>query len=136
MKRIVAIVALVLAVVVLNGCIVIVREETVPPCIEYPPADETIEEIDAIGKLSFDSDRHSAYERIAAREGLSESSQAYLVEAVFENLSFESAKVDVLLMLIENPSFSPVGRTAILSQLDRLSFESNKRKIIEAMNEH
>ncbi len=137
MKRSVLFVGLFLAAVVLNSCIVVVREEKThrrPPPVEYPSTDDTIE-IDAIGKLSFDADRHSAYKRIAAREGLCASSQAYLVEAAFKNLSFESAKVDVLLTLIENPNFSPATKNAILSQLERLSFESNKREIIEAMNE-
>jgi hypothetical protein len=120
------------------GCAVIVSEQEKYPDdtrVEYPSPDEETDEIDAVGKMAFDSDRHEAYRRIAARHGLTEPAQVYLVEAVFDNLSFESAKQDVLLTLISNPGFSRAAERAILGRLDELGFESNKRKILKAVSE-
>jgi hypothetical protein len=100
----------------------------------YVPADSVIEEINAVGKLSFEPHRRDAYDRIAKRPELSDAAQVHLVNAVFDNLSFEPFKRDLLMALISNPCFSPAGRQAILTQLDRLSFEPNKTKILEAIS--
>jgi hypothetical protein len=121
----------------IGGCVVVVSEEKRHPRrpqVVYP-ADATIEEIDAVGKLSFDSSRHAAYKRIAERPALSDPAQIHLVEAVFANLSFESAKEDVLLTLIKNPDFSPAARQAILRNLDGLSFESARNRVLSAISE-
>lgn len=129
---------MILAAFWLTGCTVVVHEPRRPPprkpdviCV---PADVTIEEIDAVGKLSFEPHRRDAYMRIAKRPGLHEEAQEYLVSAVFDNLSFEPWKRDVLMALISNPDFGPSGRQAILSQLDRLSFEPYKRDILESLS--
>ncbi len=95
---------------------------------------KTIEEINAAGKLSFDTHRRDAYMRIAKRPELSDAAQVHLVKAVFKNLSFEHFKRDVLMALISNPCFSPAGRQAILTQLDRLFFEPTKTEILEAIS--
>jgi hypothetical protein len=98
------------------------------------PSDVVIQEIDAAGKLSFDPHRRDAYMRIAKRPDLHDEAQVHLVSAVFDNLSFEPMKRDVLMALISNPCFSPAGRQAILSQLDRLDFEPTKTEILEAIS--
>ena len=121
----------------LTGCLVIVSEETrgrdgPPVCA---PADETIAEIDAVSKLSFDSDRKQGYKRIAERTELRADAQVYLVEAVFEKLSFDNAKEEVLLTLIGNPSFCRAAEQAILEGLDRLAFENSKKRILKAISE-
>ncbi|MHC4692485.1 MAG: hypothetical protein ACYS67_07075 [Planctomycetota bacterium] len=129
---------LLLFVVWLTGCIFVVKEEkTHPPKpdIIYVPADGTIEEIDVISKLSFESDRLNGYKRIAARQELSDEAQDYLVQAIFDKLSFESSKEVALMTLIENPYFSSAGRHAILSRLERLHFENSKTRILKAINE-
>ena len=61
-----------------------------PPDVVCVPTDAAVEEIDAVGKLSFESDKLEGYRRIAARHNLDDTVQAYLVEAIFDNLSFES----------------------------------------------
>jgi hypothetical protein len=129
---------LLLFVVCLTGCVVVVKEKkTHPPepDIIYVPVDGTIEEIDVIGKLSFESDRINGYKRIAARQELSDEAQDYLVQAVFGKLSFDSSKEVALMTLIENPCFSAAGRHAILSRLERLHFENSKTRILKAINE-
>jgi hypothetical protein len=129
---------LLLFVVWLTGCVVVVKEEkTHPPKpdIIYVSAEATIEEIDVISKLSFESDRLNGYKRIAARQELSDEAQAYLVQAIFGKLSFESSKEVALMTLIENPCFSAAGRHAILSRLERLHFENSKTRILKAINE-
>lgn len=128
---------MVLAAIWLTGCTVVVHEQRRhphEPHVSRVPADGTIEEIDAVGKLSFEPSRRDAYERIARRPGLSDAAQEYLVNAVFDNLSFEPSKRGVLMALISNPCFSPAGRQAILTQLDRLSFEPTKTDILEAIS--
>ncbi|UCD50265.1 MAG: hypothetical protein JSW27_22395 [Phycisphaerales bacterium] len=116
------------------GCIVIHTEEDAPyrPRAAGPPS-AAMQEINAVRKLSFDSDRAERYAQIARREGLSERTQIYLIEAVLKHLAFENAKVDVLLALAGNPSFTPGARAALLERLDRLAFEHDKRAILEAL---
>ena len=124
--------------VLIAGCAVIISEREKYPDdtrVEYGSLDEEIDEIDAVSKMAFDSDRREGYKRIAARQGLTEPAQVYLVEAVFDNLSFESAKEDVLLTLIGSPGFGGAAEQAILQRLGELNFESDKRKILKAISE-
>lgn len=128
---------MVLAAIWMTGCTVVVHEQRRHPHrphVSRVLTDGTIEEIDAVGKLSFEPSRRDAYERIARRPALSDAAQEHLVNAVFGNLSFEPSKRDVLMALISNPCFSPAGRQAILTQLDRLSFEPTKTEILEAIS--
>jgi hypothetical protein len=129
---------MVLAAFWLTGCTVVVHEQRRrpprKPDVVCVPSNVVIQEIDAIGKLSFEPHKRDAYMRIAKRPGLHDEAQEYLVGAVFDDLSFEPWKRDVLMALISNPDFGPAGRKAILSQLDRLSFEPYKRDILEALS--
>ena len=136
MKRRLLIVGLLLLMWAGTGC-VIIDVEKVHSCKPAPaePVEATIQEIDAVGKLDFDHDRQSGYKRIAQREDLSDAVQIHLIEAVFEQLQFEQAKVDVLLTLVENPSFNSSGRTALLERVDCLAFDHNKKRILDAVND-
>jgi hypothetical protein len=136
MKRGLLIVGLVLTALGAHGCIVIHSEKEIP-CkrVIVEPQDRTIREIDAVGRLSFDHDRKRGYERIARRETLSEAAQVYLIEATFKHLSFENAQVDVLLTLVGNPAFSSAAEAALFDRLDRLAFENNKTRILDALDE-
>lgn len=137
MKHVLLNSVIILAAIWFTGCTVVVHEprrHPRKPDVILVPADGTIEEINAVGKLSFEPHRRDAYMRIAKRPSLSDAAQEHLVNAVFDNLSFEPMKREVLMALISNPCFSPVGRQAILSQLDRLSFEPNKTEILEAIS--
>jgi len=120
----------------LNGCFVIVDEQTREPGgpVTHLP-DDTIAEIDAVGKLSFDSDREQAYKRIAARQGLSAEAQVHLVEASLGRLSFDNARENVLLTLIANPDFSRAAERMILEKLDKLAFPSSKNRILKAISD-
>ncbi len=120
-----------------TGCMVVVKEEKrypTAPDVVCVPSDAAVEEIDAVGKLSFESGRLEGYQRIAARRRLDDTVQAYLVEAIFDKLSFESSKEAALMTLIKNPCFSLAGRQAILNHLERLSFESTKTRILRAID--
>lgn len=137
MRRILLNSVVILAALWLTGCVVVVHEEKRhprKPDVIHVPADGVIEEIDAVGKLTFDPHRRDAYMRIARRPGLHDEAQAHLVKAVFDNLTFEPWKRDVLMAIISNPDFGPAGRQAILTQLDRLSFEPYKTEILEAIS--
>ena len=121
-----------------TGCVVVVKEEKKyppPPDVVCVPTDAAVEEIDAVGKLTFESDKLQGYRRIAARHNLDETVQAYLVEVIFDKLSFESSKEAALMTLIKNPCFSLTARQAILNNLERLSFESTKARILRAIDE-
>ena len=137
MKRGLLGIGLVAMLVLSQGCSFSFRGWEEPPeSAEWradEPRDATIVEIDAVSKLSFDNNRQNAYRRIAGREGISDSAQVHLVVAVFRHLSFENAKMDVLLTLVNNPSFSQAAKRAILDRLDRLAFENNKTQILDAM---
>jgi len=132
MKNSLIVVGLVVSVLCVGGCVVFVSEETRG---HRGDSDATIAEIDAIGKLSFDSERKKGYERVAAREGLAAAAQVHLIEAVLDKLSFDSAKEEVLLTLIENPDFCSAAEREILEMIDRLAFESSKRKILKAISD-
>ena len=134
MARLLAI-ALVLTAVWASSCIVIHSEEETVPCSPSPagPVDLTIREIDAAGKLAFDNDREAAFKKIARREGLSERAQLHLIDATCKQLAFENAKVDVLLTLVGNPSFTPGAKAMLLDRVDRLAFENDKRQILDAV---
>ena len=121
-----------------TGCVVVVKEEKKyppPPDVVCVPTDAVVEEIDAVGKLTFESDKLEGYKRIAARHNLDDTVQAYLVEAIFDKLTFESSKETALMTLIKNPCFSLAARQAILNHLERLSFESTKARILRAVDE-
>jgi len=115
-----------------GGCDVFVGEETRRT---RTSSGATIAEIDAIGKLSFDSERKAGYERIAAREGLGAAAQVHLVEAVLDRLSFDNAKEQVLLALIVNPDFCSAAEREILERIDNLAFESSKKNILKAISD-
>ena len=134
MNRSLLVFGLFVSAICIGGCVVIVDEETRGPR-PHRPDDETIAEIDAVGKLSFDSDREQGFERIAAREGLSAGAQVHLVEAALGRLSFDNAKEEVLLKLIENPDFSREAERIILDKLDKLAFASSKNKILKAISD-
>ena len=116
-----------------QGCIVICADaEDWEPCCPHVdgPDGATIREIDAVSDLAFDKDRAATYEQIARREGLSEQAQIHLIEASLRHLSFENAKVEVLLALMENPSFTPTAKAVLLDRLDRLAFDQDRRRIL------
>jgi len=119
----------------LSGCIIIDTEKVESWRSDVvEPADVTIREIDAVGKLSLDDNRREAYGRIARRRGLSAEAQVHLVEAVFEHLSLEDAKLDVLLTLVRNRCFRPEAKGALLDRLDGLALEDHRREILGAMS--
>ncbi len=135
MKRHLLIAGLLLMTVAGAGCIVIDVEEGYscePATVES--RETTVQEIDAIGRLGFEDDRHRGFKRIAERSDLSDDVQVHLIEATFEKLGFEVSRTDVLLALVNNPCFSSAGETALLERLDRLGFEDSKRRILEAIN--
>lgn len=134
MRRRLPAIGLFIAAICMSGCVVVVDEEGGESRGHtHLPADPTIAEIDAVGKLSFESDREQGYKRIAQREGLSAHAQVHLVEAALGKLAFDNAKQEVLLTLIENPAFCDAAERTILEKLDRLAFENSKKKILEAI---
>ncbi len=130
-------IGLLFIVVCLHGCVVVVDEEerhSRQPSRHQPP-DGTIAEIDAVGKLVLESHKRDAYEKIAGRDYLGPEAQIHLIQAVFDKLVLESSKENVLLTLINNPSFCPAGERAILDRLDKLALESDKRNILNAISQ-
>jgi hypothetical protein len=96
--------------------------------------DPTIEEIKAIRNISFEANKTLAYTRIASRTDLNQTAQVHLVEAIFDNLSFDKSRSEVLLTLINNPSFCDAAETAILKRINNLSFENTRENILTAIS--
>ncbi|MFO1500278.1 MAG: hypothetical protein U1G07_18140 [Verrucomicrobiota bacterium] len=108
----------------------------VVPSVPLAPGDSaTIAEIDAASKLTFDSAKKEALSQLAERHALSPAAQVHLVNVTYRRVTFDEAKVDILRTLIANPSFSDPARQAIVAQLHRLSFESNKQAILRHLNQ-
>ena len=121
--------ALFVSALLLGGCTLFVDKGT------EGSEDATVAEIDAVSKLSFASERKEGYERIAVREGLTARAQVRLIEAILDNLAHDSAKQEVLLTLIANPNFSGAAERKIQGQLDKLAFESTKKRILQAISD-
>src|SRR5262245_38961768 len=99
-----------------------------PPPIGLPPAEAATDaEIDAAARLSHDSAKLEAFNQIARRTNPSPAIQVHLVNVAYRSLSFDNNKVQLLQTVIANPDFSDAARQAIVSQLDHLSFDSNKQ---------
>jgi len=94
----------------------------------------TTAEIEAVKMLSFSKDRAEMLNQIARRPRLGPTAQVCLVDTVLDELSFENEKVEVLLALIQNPSFLPAGKSRVLKRLDALGFNKNRKLILEAIN--
>lgn len=134
-----SVIATLTCLLMLSGCLVIVKEEKTEPVpapipTDCPYAGETITAIDAVATMSFDSDKRRAYTAIARRKHLCDAPQVHLVGAVFKHLSFENSREAVLMTLINNPEFSPAGEQAVLRNIDKLSFDSTRSRIIKAIN--
>lgn len=100
------------------------------------PADAaTIAEIDAASRLSFDGARKDSLSQVAERPGLSPVAQVHLINVAYRSLSFDAAKVELLRKLIANPAFSDAARQAIVTQLNHLSFDSNKQEVLRHVNQ-
>jgi hypothetical protein len=137
MNRWLLIVASALVMACANGCIVIDTEKVaVCGSTQAEPEEVTIREIDAVGKLSVEENRQTAYKRIAERRCLCAGAQTHLVEAAFQNLESEDARFDVLLALVRNRCFSASAKAALLERLDGLDTEDHRREILDAMSHH
>jgi hypothetical protein len=95
----------------------------------------TLAEIDAITKLAFDNGKRDGFMAVASRGGISPGVQVHLVNTALRSLSFDAAKVEVLVQLTQNPTFSPAAKEAILRQIDLLAFESSKTTVLNAIQE-
>lgn len=136
MRRMALVIGLVLAVVLVQGCIVIHSEEEVPCGPKTVGVEEsTIREIDAVTKLAFENDRKQGYLRIARREGLSDTAQVHLIEAAMKHLDFENGKVEVLMAMVARSDFSAAAEAAVLDRVSHLAFEHNKRRVLEAISD-
>ena len=103
-------------------------------CTSCNTQDPARQQINAVRKMSFESNRKTAYLSIAQRPDLSDTAQVQLVKAVFDTLEFDDSKKMVLLALIENPSFSENAETAILKRLNGVSFDNTKANILMAID--
>lgn len=95
----------------------------------------TVAEIDAAARLSFDPAKKEALTAVAQRPGLSPTAQVHLVNVAYRALDFDPLKVEVLSALIANPSFSDQARQAIVTQLNRLSFDGHKQEVLRRLNQ-
>jgi hypothetical protein len=135
--------ALLASAIAFSGCVVSVgsRVQAPPPpppptvIVGDPGQAATIAEIDAAAQLNMDSSRNHALAQIAERPNLDVPVQVHLINTAYRCLSFESAKVQVLQKMIARPDFCDATRHAIVSQLGRLSFESNKQDLLNRINQ-
>ncbi len=137
MGRIVFLSGLLMLTLSLSGCIVSIGSggrKHDPDGVHVHDTDSVISEIDAAGRLFSDSDKADIYTAIAQRQMLSSKAQSYLVKEAFRHLFSESSKKKVVLALIENPCFDDVGKKAVLANLRRFFSDSNKKRILQAIN--
>ena len=95
----------------------------------------TLAQIDAVTKLTFDSDKEKTLSEIASQPYLSAQAQTHLVTAGVRSLTFESSRLSVLLALINNPHFLAEGKQAVVENLNLLTFENSKRQVLAAINQ-
>ena len=95
----------------------------------------TIAEIDAADNLFMESDKTACYKRIAGREGIGSEAQVYLVRAACNKLFMESGKEKVLLVLIDNRSFSNPAKSEIFKNLNKLFMESSRSRVLKAISD-
>lgn len=139
MRAIILFAGICLAVLMLGGCLEDIsagyNDLTEGWFVEDTGLAATIAEIDAVGKLHSDSGKYEGFKAIAGRQPLRSEAQVHLVKPVFKSLYSESDKEDVLVTLIDNPSFSCAAKLAILRRLDNLSSQGSKMAILKAINE-
>ena len=124
-------------IVLCGGCVITVENKGGRPDVDYSDRGRdaaTLAEIDAASNLTFNSDQEKIYIGVALRPHLSGRAQSYLVKKAMQSLTFNDSKENVLLTLIQNPYFVAAGKQAILENLNKLTFESSKRKVLEAIN--
>ena len=128
---------IIIIVVCMQGCVVVVEEGQLPqePLRKKLSSNETVIEIDAIGKLAFDNSRRDGFKRIAQREGLHPEAQVHLIRAAFQKLAFENSRKEILLTLINNPSFCSDAKIEILENLNKMAFDNSKEEILKAIND-
>jgi len=128
----------------LSGCVVAIggKHESSPPPAPAPAvvvtdsADAaTIAEIDAARQLNFDNARAEALVQIAERSALAVPVQVHLINVTYRHLDFENNKVLVLTKMIARPDFCDATRHAVVSQLNKLSFDTNRQLILQQVNE-
>jgi hypothetical protein len=127
---------LLILIVCIQGCVIVVDGDQWPQKSQQNNivSDETITEIDAIGKLAFDNSRREGFKRVAQRENISPEAQVHLIRATFKKLSFENSKKEILLTLINNPNFCSAAEIEILESLDKLAFNNSKEEILKAID--
>lgn len=117
----------------LTGCVVISKTESV--MVQPGSAEAALcAEIDAAGKLNFDSSQTSALNAIAKRNSLSPTAQMHLVNTVLRRLRYDHSRMTVLQTLIANPSFCNAAKQHLLVNLSRLSFDSSKRSLLRSLD--
>jgi len=124
----------------LAGCVISIADSCGRPKEPFPPPpgvavhkDAAVAEIEAVCRLGSDADRHDLLVQIAGRPNLSPPAQAYLVKMVRERLSSDHARMDVLMMLAENPCLHDEGVRAIIAATDSLGSDASRRAVLEAV---
>ncbi|MBN1818088.1 MAG: hypothetical protein JW828_12070 [Sedimentisphaerales bacterium] len=92
------------------------------------------EQIEAAQKQESLWSRRQIFLDLASRPGLSDACQQHLVNSILDNLLSESAKEEVLLLLIRNPDFSKGAQKLILQRLNNFSTPSRRQRIASAMS--
>ena len=112
--------------ILLSGCIIVSSNKTHPPqqeCPKPPQTNATIAEINAARGLHTDSARLEIYEAIAKRPNLSPEERIHLIEESKLNLHTDSARKQVLLILVNNhpPVVQPTPNQEVTGTLPPLA---------------
>ena len=92
-----------------------------------------IPEIDGATHLASAWQRRQVYRQLATERGMDDASQRHLVNATLDHLASETAKEEILLVLITNPDFSPAAEELILQRLVNFAAPSRRQRILAAM---
>jgi hypothetical protein len=144
MKRIPALLGLLVLATGLVGCVVSIgsRVQPTPPApVPAPPvvvADPgqaaTVAEIDAAAQLNLDSAKAQTLGQIAERPALSPPVLVHLVNVTYRAVNLETSKVHVLTKVIARPDFSDPVRNAIVTQLNLLNLDANRQNLLNQVN--
>ena len=120
---------LLLAITSLIGCV------TPPP---PPRPDETLtqKEVNVASALKFESSREEALLAVAKRTDLAATDQVYLIDVIYQRLTVEESKMNLLKNLIHNPAFTNAAKAAILDGLtENLKFDNDRQQILRLLQE-
>lgn len=88
-----------------------------------------------LGLVAAENDKTSILRRVILSASLTPAQQTAIIEACFEHISYNADRTALLIDLIQRPDFCNSARTTLLGKIRQLAFESDRTKVLEALNQ-